>query len=58
MRIVVVTGMSGAGMRTALKVLEDAGYYCVDNLPVELVLKFLELAVNNSRNILKICINF
>ena len=51
MRIVVVTGMSGAGMRTALKVLEDAGYYCVDNLPVELVLKFLELAVNNSRNI-------
>ena len=51
MRIVVVTGMSGAGMSTALKVLEDAGYYCVDNLPVELVLKFLELAVNNSRNI-------
>ncbi|MGN0370367.1 MAG: RNase adapter RapZ [Butyrivibrio sp.] len=44
MRIVVVTGMSGAGKRTALKVLEDAGYYCVDNLPVMLVTKFMELA--------------
>ncbi len=45
MRTVIVTGMSGAGKRTALKVLEDAGYYCVDNLPVPLLLKFLELAV-------------
>lgn len=44
MRTVIVTGMSGAGKRTALKVLEDAGYYCVDNLPVPLLLKFLELA--------------
>ena len=44
MRTVIVTGMSGAGKRTALKVLEDAGYYCVDNLPVPLVPKFLELA--------------
>ena len=51
MRIVVVTGMSGAGKRTALKFLEDAGYYCVDNLPVELVIKFLELAVANGRNV-------
>ena len=41
MRIVVVTGMSGAGKITALKVLEDAGYYCVDNLPVRLVSKFV-----------------
>ena len=40
MRIVFVTGMSGAGKRTALKVFEDAGYYCVDNLPVALVMKF------------------
>ena len=44
MRIVFVTGMSGAGKRTALKVFEDAGYYCVDNLPVQLILKFVELA--------------
>lgn len=53
MRIVVVTGMSGAGKRTALKFLEDAGYYCVDNLPVMLVTKFVELASdrNDVKNI-------
>ena len=42
MRFVVVTGMSGGGKRTALKLLEDAGFYCVDNLPVSLVEKFVE----------------
>lgn len=51
MRIVIVTGMSGAGKRTALKVFEDAGYYCVDNLPVELVLKFVELAQNSKHKL-------
>lgn len=43
MRFVIVTGMSGAGKSTALKVLEDAGYYCVDNLPIALFPKFMEL---------------
>ncbi|MGI6117142.1 MAG: RNase adapter RapZ [Bilifractor sp.] len=47
MRCVIVTGMSGAGKSTALNVLEDAGYYCVDNLPVQLVEKFTELAENS-----------
>ena len=42
MRFVVVTGMSGGGKRTALQLLEDAGFYCVDNLPVSLVEKFVE----------------
>lgn len=54
MRIVFVTGMSGSGKRTALKVFEDVGYYCVDNLPVSLVAKFVELAAagdKNARNI-------
>jgi len=44
MKIVIVTGMSGAGKTTALRVLEDAGYYCVDNMPISLVMKFAELA--------------
>ena len=42
MRFVIVTGMSGAGKSTALKMLEDMGYFCVDNLPVPLIPK-LEL---------------
>lgn len=44
MRFIIVTGMSGAGKSTALKTFEDAGYFCVDNLPVMLIEKFAEIA--------------
>ena len=47
MRLVIVTGMSGAGKTTALKMLEDAGYFCVDNLPIPLVGKFVSLMVGS-----------
>lgn len=43
MRFVIVTGMSGAGKSTALKMLEDMEYFCVDNLPVPLIDKFVQL---------------
>ena len=43
MRFVIVTGMSGAGKSTALKMLEDMGYFCVDNLPIPLIQKFAEM---------------
>jgi UPF0042 nucleotide-binding protein len=43
MRLVVVTGVSGAGKSTALRALEDLGFYAADNLPLPLVPKFLEL---------------
>ncbi len=43
MRFVIVTGMSGAGKSSTLKMLEDAGYFCVDNLPVPLIPKFTQL---------------
>lgn len=43
MRFVIVTGMSGAGKSTALKMLEDMGYFCVDNLPIQLMPKFAEM---------------
>ncbi|MBR3607997.1 MAG: RNase adapter RapZ [Lachnospiraceae bacterium] len=43
MKFVVVTGMSGGGKSTAMKMLEDMGFYCVDNLPVLLIKKFTEL---------------
>ncbi|MDH3974390.1 MAG: RNase adapter RapZ [Deltaproteobacteria bacterium] len=42
-RIVVITGLSGSGKSTAIKALEDLGFYCVDNLPVTLMPKFAEL---------------
>ena len=48
--LVVITGLSGSGKGTVLKCLEDLGYYSVDNLPVELILKFAEL-VRDSPNI-------
>ncbi len=54
MRFVVVTGMSGGGKSTALKMLEDAGFYCVDNLPVSLVEKFMELVSMPNSEISKV----
>ena len=53
MRLVIVTGMSGAGRATALKILEDAGYFCVDNLPVPFVDKFAELMASRNSEITK-----
>ena len=44
MKFVILTGMSGAGKSTALKMMEDIGFYCVDNLPIALIEKFVELA--------------
>jgi UPF0042 nucleotide-binding protein len=43
MKVVVVTGVSGAGKSTALRALEDLGFYCADNLPMPLLPKFIEL---------------
>src|SRR6202040_372440 len=45
--LVVITGMSGSGKASALKAFEDLGYYCVDNLPVELIPRFAELALQS-----------
>lgn len=49
MRFVIVTGMSGAGKSSVLKMLEDAGYFCVDNLPIKLVKKFVKLIMQGSQ---------
>ena len=49
MKIIIVTGMSGSGKTVALKMFEDFGYYCVDNLPVELVSNFVELTIDSER---------
>lgn len=47
MRMVFVTGLSGAGLSTALNNFEDMGYYCVDNMPISLISKFAELVYAN-----------
>ena len=47
MRFIIVTGMSGAGRSTALKILEDMGYYCADNLPISLLPMFAQLMNDN-----------
>jgi len=46
--LVIITGMSGSGKASVLKAFEDLGYYCVDNLPVELIPRFAELVVQSS----------
>lgn len=51
MRFVIVTGMSGAGKSSALKMLEDVGYFCVDNLPTRLLCRFAELTLDKTANI-------
>ncbi|MCR4746339.1 MAG: RNase adapter RapZ [Lachnospiraceae bacterium] len=56
MKLVIVTGMSGAGKSTSLKMLEDLGYYCVDNLPVMLISKFAELAFAPNSELSKVAV--
>ncbi len=56
MKFVVVTGMSGAGKSTAMRILEDAGFFCVDNLPVQFIEKFYELAVKSKEERDKIAV--
>ncbi len=56
MRFVIVTGMSGSGKSTALKMLEDVGYFCVDNLPFPLISKLSELIQMPNAEINKIAV--
>lgn len=51
MRFIIVSGMSGAGKSTALKMLEDAGYFCVDNLPIRLIKPFAKMAYDGETNL-------
>ncbi len=48
MNLVIITGMSGAGKSASLKFYEDFGYYCVDNLPPQLISNFIDISKNNS----------
>jgi len=54
--IVVVTGLSGSGKSTALKAIEDEGFFCMDNIPIDLIIKFTELSDSASVDLPKVCI--
>ncbi len=56
MRFVLVTGMSGAGKSSVLKMLEDMGYFCVDNMPIELIPKFAKLTFEGNKNISQVAL--
>ena len=54
--VVLVTGMSGGGKSIAMHALEDAGFFCVDNLPAKLILPFAELTVQGGERIDRVAI--
>ncbi len=55
-KIIIITGLSGSGKTTAINTLEDAGFFCIDNLPVILLQKFLELRAKISSKITKLAV--
>lgn len=54
--IIIITGLSGSGKSTALRALEDIGFFCVDNLPIQLLHKFLQLRAQVSQDDLKVAL--
>lgn len=56
MKIVIVTGLSGAGRSSVMRILEDDGFFCVDNLPVSLLPTFLQLTSDSSEQITKVAL--
>lgn len=56
LRVILISGLSGSGKTTAIKALEDIGFYCVDNLPILLLPKFIELCEQSGGKISKIAV--
>lgn len=56
LHLMIVTGLSGSGKTTAIRVLEDLGFYCIDNLPVALMPKVLELCQNSEEDISRVAL--
>jgi len=56
MRIVIITGLSGSGKSTAVRALEDEGFFCLDNLPVSLVATFIELVEHSREDIMDVAL--
>ena len=56
MKFVIVTGMSGAGRSTAMKMMEDIGYFCIDNLPIQLLDKLIDFSNSFHSDITKVAV--
>ena len=56
LQVVIITGLSGSGKSTALRALEDIGFFCVDNLPVVLLPKFLSITLESSPQIKQVAL--
>ena len=56
MRFVIVTGMSGSGKSSVMKILEDDGYFCVDNLPLSLLPTLIQLTEDSSEEIERVAL--
>ena len=56
MHLLIVTGMSGSGKSSAMNVMEDIGYYCIDNLPPELIPKFVDICRHSENELNKIAV--
>ena len=56
MKFVIVTGMSGAGKSTAMKMMEDMGYFCIDNLPIQLLDKLIDFSNTFHSDVSKVCL--
>ena len=55
-KLIIITGLSGAGKTAALRYFEDAGYYCVDNLPASLLLDLIRFFAVKDKDINKIAV--
>jgi len=56
MQLLIVTGMSGAGKSSVMDVMEDIGYYCIDNIPPKLISKFVDLCRQSESEISKVAV--
>jgi UPF0042 nucleotide-binding protein len=56
LHIIIISGLSGSGKSTAMRALEDSGFYCIDNLPATLIPTFIELCQHSTRGLSKVAI--
>lgn len=56
LKFIIISGLSGAGKSEAMRGLEDSGYYCIDNIPPALIVKFAQLCINSSDSMKKVAL--